>query len=230
MSVTWNRPDTNLYYESKDLKKIEKVVNKELNKIFQWLCSNRLALNISKTNFVIFHPFNKPMKEVITLKINKKAIAEEQCVEYLGILIDSTLSWKSQISTIAKKNSRSIGIMCKLRPFVNVKIMKSIIYPHLIYGLQVWGSAFDTDLHSLEILQKKVVRMITFNDSFRNQGYGFCHSSPLFLELEFLKTSDIYKLISKFIHHCLNGRAPDQFNTWFTQNAEIYGHLIRTSV
>ena len=227
--------DTNLYYESYDLKKIEKVVNKEMNKLFQWLCSNRLALNISKTNFVIFHPYNKPVKEVITLKINKKAIAEELCVKYLGILIDSTLSWKSQISTITKKISRSIGIMYKLRPFVNVKIMKSvyysIIYPHLIYGIQVWGSAFDTDLHSLEIMQKKVVRMITFNDSFRNQGYGFCHSLPLFLELEFLKTSDIYKLlISKFIHDCLNGRAPSQFNTWFTQNAEIYEHLTRTNV
>ena len=89
--------DTNLYYESNDLKEIEKVVNKEKNKIFQWLCSNRLALNISKTNFVIFHPFNKPVKEFITLKINKKAIAEEPCVKYLGVLIDSTLSWKSQV-------------------------------------------------------------------------------------------------------------------------------------
>ena len=41
--------DTNLYYESNDLKKIEVVVNREMNKIFQWLCSNRLALNILKT-------------------------------------------------------------------------------------------------------------------------------------------------------------------------------------
>ena len=53
--------DTNLYYESNDLKK------NRMNKIFQWLCSNRLALNILKTNFVIFHSFNKPVKEVITI-------------------------------------------------------------------------------------------------------------------------------------------------------------------
>ena len=60
------------------------------------------SLNITKTNFVVFHPFYKPLKETITLKINKKAIAEEPCVKYLGVLIDSTLSWKSQISTITK--------------------------------------------------------------------------------------------------------------------------------
>ena len=73
--------DTNLYYESNDLKKIEVAVNREMNKIFQWLCSNRLSLNILKTNFVIFHPFNKPVKEFITLKINKKVISEEMCVK-----------------------------------------------------------------------------------------------------------------------------------------------------
>ena len=58
--------DTNIYYESESLDKLEKKVNKELRKL------NRLSLNISKTNFVIFHPFNKPLKHQITLKIQKK--------------------------------------------------------------------------------------------------------------------------------------------------------------
>ena len=35
---------------------------------------NRLSLNIDKTNFIIFHPFNKPSKHNVTIKINKKAI------------------------------------------------------------------------------------------------------------------------------------------------------------
>ena len=103
-----------------------------------------------------------------------------------------------------KKISRSIGIMYKQWPFVNVSIMKSvdysIIYPHLIYGLQVWGSAFKTAHEKMNILQKKGVRMITFNDSFPSQGYCLCHSLPLFLKVEFLKILDIYKFqISKFI-------------------------------
>ena len=55
---------------------MEIYINKELNKIYQWLCANRLALNIKKINFVIFHPYNKHLKESITLKIHKKAIDE----------------------------------------------------------------------------------------------------------------------------------------------------------
>ena len=66
--------DTNIYYEAKKLKELERVINRELKWLNQWLSVNRLALNISKTNFVIFHPYNKSFKESITLMINKKRL------------------------------------------------------------------------------------------------------------------------------------------------------------
>ena len=67
--------DTNIYFESDSLSKLEKVINEELN---LWLNINSLSLNISKTNFIIFHPYNKPLKHHITLKISKKAIIEKK--------------------------------------------------------------------------------------------------------------------------------------------------------
>ena len=63
--------DTNIYYEADTLDKLEKVINNELKKLRVWLIVNRLSLNIEKTNFVIFHPYNKPLKQKITLKIHK---------------------------------------------------------------------------------------------------------------------------------------------------------------
>ena len=47
--------DTNIYYESKDLQNLEHVMNNELKHLSLWLKVNRLALNINKTNFLIFH-------------------------------------------------------------------------------------------------------------------------------------------------------------------------------
>ena len=44
------------------------------------------------------------MKKRITIKINKKAIKEKESIKYLGVLIDSTLSWKQQILNLSKKN------------------------------------------------------------------------------------------------------------------------------
>ena len=51
--------DTNIYYESDNLKSLEKIVNQELKSLSLWLNVNRLALNVSKTNFVIFRSAQK---------------------------------------------------------------------------------------------------------------------------------------------------------------------------
>ena len=53
--------DTNIYYENESFIELGKVVNKELKNLYLWLSVNRLALNIEKTNFLIFHTFNKPL-------------------------------------------------------------------------------------------------------------------------------------------------------------------------
>ena len=84
--------DTNIYYESAFLQDLEKTINKELNKLYLWLNVNHLSLNIDKTNYIIFHPYNKPVKHHITIKINKKTIDEKEFIKYLGVLIDSSLS------------------------------------------------------------------------------------------------------------------------------------------
>ena len=83
-------------------------MNKELEYLFDWLCVNRLSLNISKTNFVVFQAINKP-KIPINIKINNKNIEEAKYVKYLGVLIDAQLSFKHHITELNKKISRGIG-------------------------------------------------------------------------------------------------------------------------
>ena len=56
---------------------------------------------------------------MLPLKSTTKAINEKEAIKYLGVLVDSSLSWKHQISNLNKKISRSIDIMYKLRPFPN---------------------------------------------------------------------------------------------------------------
>ena len=68
-------------------------MNFELNKLYEWLCINRLSLNISKTKFVIFHAPNKA-KYHITILINDKAIDEVKCIKYLGVTLNAHVSSK----------------------------------------------------------------------------------------------------------------------------------------
>ena len=75
--------DTNIYFESKDLQQMEKIVNQELKNLNLWLNVNRLALNIDKTNFVIFHSPQNFIPKMITLKINRKAISQKDYIKYI---------------------------------------------------------------------------------------------------------------------------------------------------
>ena len=76
--------DTNIYFEAKKLDKIQEVMNKGLKLLREWLIANRLALNVSKTNFTIFSPPQKPYKN-ITLLINKKAIEQKVFGCFIGL-------------------------------------------------------------------------------------------------------------------------------------------------
>ena len=224
--------DTNIYYEADTPEKLESTMNRELIKLRTWLIVNRLSLNINKTNFVVFHPYNKPLKQSITLKINKKAILEKDHVKYLGIIIDSTLSWRIHIDNLSTKISRSIGLLYKIRPFVNIKLMKtlyySLVYPYLIYAIEVWGSADNTHLNKLLILQKRIVRLITYSDK-RQEDYSFFSSDPLFYIMEIHKIQDIFKImIAKFIFNCLNEKNPVNFHSWYILTTQMHRHNTRS--
>ena len=149
--------DTNIYFESKNLKELEKTINNELKHLSLWLKVNRLALNISKTNFVIFHTHQRQLNHNVTLKLDNKALNEKDHIKYLGVIVDCHLKWKNHIQGITNKISRSIGIMYRLRNYVNLKVLKSLyhslVYSHIVYGIQVWGSASDSELNKILILQ-----------------------------------------------------------------------------
>ena len=226
--------DTNIFYQSSDLNSLQKTINQELRKLSLWLNANRLALNISKTNFVIFAAKNKPLKNV-TILLNKKAIQQNDYVKYLGVLIDSRLTFKHHITSISLKLSRTTGAMRRIRNYVSDKtllmIYHSLIYPHLLYGVSVWGNADAILLDTLHILQKKAVRIISNNDKYIQtlfelpgqpitywlvDSYEKVHSSPLFSNLNILKIFDIFKAsILTFVFDSLKKTNPIQFHDIF---------------
>ena len=120
--------DSNLFYKHKNLVELQTNLNRELHNIHVWLCANKLSLNVDKSNFVIFHPPQKKINNDIKLNINGKELKRHFCIKYLGVLIDSHLNWKNQVDYIVKKIKRTIGIISKLRYYVNKSILLNIYY------------------------------------------------------------------------------------------------------
>ena len=115
--------DTNIYCLHKNLNDLELILNQELHAVAEWMKSNRLALSILKTNFVLFHSKRlKPYKS-LNLIIGGVNIQEVSMVKYLGVNFDSNLTWKNHVNELCLKLSKTVGIFSKLRYYVNVDIL-----------------------------------------------------------------------------------------------------------
>ena len=106
--------------------------------------------------------------------MNRKALQQKDHIKYLGVLMDEHLSWKYQINSVSKKISRGVGILSKLKNCMGVELLKIIyyclVYSHLSYGIEAWGSASTADLNKILVLQKKAVRIISGNQYFQIYG------------------------------------------------------------
>ena len=119
--------DTNIFLQDQNLKSLELKFNEELDKVNQWLQSNRISLNIDKTNSVIFHPPQRKPQPV-SLKITGRPVEQMTYVKYLGLIIDCHLNWKKHAHEVSKKISRGIGILSKLRHFVTNDFLTQLYY------------------------------------------------------------------------------------------------------
>ena len=57
------------YFFADDTNLLKIMVNKELRNIGNWLMANKLSLNLKKSNFVLFRPYQKHIDYEVNIKI-----------------------------------------------------------------------------------------------------------------------------------------------------------------
>ena len=97
--------DTSIYLSHKDPKTLETLINSELRHVNDWLTANKLSLNVSKTNVLLFKP--KYKREVINIKLNDLALEEKTLAKYLGIIIDNKLTFEHHVNHVNLKIKKS---------------------------------------------------------------------------------------------------------------------------
>ena len=190
--------------------------------VVRWLKVNKLSLNINKTKYMIFYPYQK--------KITKpKLIIEDmqiECVDkfdFLGITFDKNMTWNAHIDKISSKLNRSLGILnCLKRQLplhIKLTLYYTLVQPHLIYGILLWGF----NLNRLFKLQKKILRIITLSK------YN-AHTTPLYKSLNILKINDHFLLYQlKFYHKYMNNNLPLYFqNLQIIRPRDIHDHFTRS--
>ena len=218
--------DTNLLYFGKSIKNINSKVNHDLKKLTSWLNANKICLNVSKTELVLYKSCKKQVDFELKVKLNGQKIYETNSVKYLGIKIDKNLLWSDQINSVSLKLNKANAMLSKIRHYVDQKTLKMIYHAifesHLYYSSIVWAQN-SSSIKRLYILQKKALRIMYFLK--RNS-----HTGPLFKDSGILKLFDKISLGNcTFISDSLNKRTPIVFHNWFTLISESHEHNTRLS-
>ena len=202
--------DTTIYFNLEDFPALnrEQEINKELEKLNLWFKLNKLTLNVDKTKCMFFH--KRRAVPSINLSMNNIPIDIVPHFNYLGIILDKHLSWKTHITMVTGKLSKINGILNRLKyiypTHILLTIYKSLFVPHINYGSLVWGQNFN----SISKLQKKVIRTVT-----RSNYMYIAHSEPLLKELNLLSVKDLMDLkLIKFLHKLYDNKLPIYFNEY----------------
>ena len=217
--------DTNIFLSGKSLCEMIITMNNELQKISDWLKANRLSLNVKKTHYMVFRSKQRLSYSDNCLYMNNEAINVVEHTKFLGVTVDSQLTWQKHISVTKGKVARGIGVICKARKSLNTEslftLYYSIIYPHFTYCVEVWGNASAVHIESLFNLQKKAIKII------RSVPIRY-PSNELFKEVNLLMLSQIYSLFClSFIFKFLKDSLPDIFCGFFVQNKHIASRITR---
>ena len=217
--------DTSIFFSHDNVDSLQEIFNQELQSVTKWLKVNKLLINVSKTNFMIFTK-KKCNLDNICVNMCDSRIKQVSSLKFLGIIVDNKLNWSNHINFISNKLSKNIGIMNRLNclPRSVLKLIyNTIVLPHLYYGITVWGNAHETYINRLQVLQKRAIRIIS-HASF------LAHTQPLFSSLKILRLNDMYKYQAAiFMYLCTKQLLPQSLLELFSFNNQVHNYNTRSA-
>ena len=208
--------DTTLVFKGEDASMLESACNTELQKFQLWANANKLSVNYDKTFMMFFSNSKTISANNFSISMNGQLLDVRTEGMFLGVKIDVNLSFSAHIDYICSKLSRTVGIIYRLKELVpkmvKISLYNTLFYPLLTYNILVWGSTTNNHLYPLQILQKRIVRIID-QIGFRD------HTNPSFFNNKLLKLPDVHEyFVAIYMYKNL-----DAFNT----NADFHQYNTR---
>lgn len=157
--------DTAIFLNGKKSADVEHLLNSDLQSISCWLKDNGLVLNASKSECILIGtPQKLRTVDPIQLRLGNNTVKMVESSKYLGLMVDSRLSWTEHVDTLSKKVSSRIGLMNRIRNYLDFStsqlVYNATILPLLDYCDVVWGSCNSSSKVKLQSLQNRARKVI----------------------------------------------------------------------
>ena len=140
--------DTTIFFQYKRLSELTSTANTQLKNVNEWLIANKLSLNITKTNYVIFQtPHCKQTTKQLNIILNNHALQRNSDTKFL-----------------LKKITSSIYCIKKIKPFLDRKTLlllyHTLVKSHILYCITSWCFGNETMINKLQCAVNKLMRSI----------------------------------------------------------------------
>lgn len=165
--------DTALFFTGSDWDEVFANAQSGFNKVNSWLKTNILTLNINKTKTMAFASRSNglPVQSLsimahtctsVTSSCTCEKIERISEIKYLGVIIDQTLNFKSQVETLVRRLRKLTYLFRNLRHIANRKIIKMVYFAlsqSLIqYCIASWGGLAKSRLIKVERAQRIILK------------------------------------------------------------------------
>ena len=218
--------DTNLFASGKDMNTLCRMINAELDLLKTWFSINKLSLNLSKTNYMIFSNKNR-VRNNINLNMDNTEIERVTVTKFLGVLVDENLNWKQHIIHVRNKLSKCSAIIYKasriLQSSTLVTLYNTLFLPYISYCAEIWGNACQSNLQKIIVAQKRIIRVVA-------KVNRLDHTNDLFTKYSILKFVDLVRLkVALIVHKAKFKTLPPTLQIKFNLNSDVVKPTLRSA-
>ena len=158
--------DTNMTISGSSLDDLQQETNLELVNLYCWLKTNKLSLNVTKTEFMVIGLRQKLFAEShneINIRLEDQIIRKVYHTKSLGLIIDNRLSCSNHVNELCKKVTSAIDTLRRIRPLISQSrstAVNFLIQPLFDYCSLVWDALSDQLSDKLQDLQNCAARVI----------------------------------------------------------------------
>lgn len=197
--------DTTTLTQHSNISDLETSLSQVHSKIDEWFLSNCLSVNNNKTETIIF-------------SLREHDITTKPSVKFLGVFLDTTLTWQDHVNFISNKLSSSVFLLRNLMHITSLEVgltaYFSVFQSTAQYGILAWGHS--AHLARVFGIQRRAIRAMLGLDFRADVSNKFKDLNILTIPCLF-----IYECI-KYIHlnkHSFSSHSDNHnYNTRYNKN------------
>lgn len=195
--------DSQLHTQNRSLHQIQCTLQTSINEIHTWCDINRMVIHPQKTKSMVITTRQKHQRGDLELELQLNGITLEQVEEHkvLGVIIDNKLSWLAHTEFIAKRVSKNLYLLSKLRLLVTSDALKKFFFAHCLshlnYASTIWCNASGANIKKLNSLHKRAVKLLISTPNMSTQEkYSELDILPLPKQFQYNASVLVYKVFT----------------------------------